>query len=340
MTTTTINPGDNVQKKINAAKSGDTVSFAGATFDVNTSYKLKSGLHYVGNPGTVMMSHGVPVFEGQSVHTIDIHGFLMDGMGTGPQSGGAVYIYPDDNLTPSRSIRVRECTFQNWLNRNNAGAVINFWDTGDGCYVQGNKFNNILQAINFCTNPGQVELKNIVASDNEVVRCKAIAMETGWDSDVTSVHFDRNKFSQLQAMSISLVSFDTGGHFKSGTVWGNQITGMGIDKTLGIVEIGSNPGFACNITMSQNLITDMKWGSMFAHAQGLVVQNNDFERVKYPFGDDGGYDRTEWVGWNTVNGKNMQGWTIIADDEDGKPHIYGARPPVFSPSKKYVPLAA
>ena len=41
---------------------------------------------------------------------------------------------------------------------------------------------------------------------------------------------------------------------------------------------------------------------MFSHVPGLAVVNNTFTNTNDPFGYDGGYDGTEWIGTNTVDG--------------------------------------
>jgi hypothetical protein len=106
----------------------------------------------------------------------------------------------------------------------------------------------------------------------------------------------------------------------SGTVWGNQIDGAHSGGTP--IELGNHAG-PFNVTVAQNVVSNHEWGMMFSHTAGMTVLNNKFTNVDNPFSDDGGYDKTEWIGTNTVDGVKQVGWPG---------HRYGAEPTTFSPS--------
>jgi ribosomal protein L30E len=62
---------------------------------------------------------------------------------------------------------------------------------------------------------------------------------------------------------------------------------------------------------------------MFSHAAGAAVLNNTFTNVQTPFSEDGGYDGTQWIGSNTVDGVTQNGWSGHG--------AQGAEPALYSP---------
>ncbi len=321
MSTITISPGTNIQKAINSAASGTTIVFQSGTYNVSSVINLKSGVSLQGQPGAVLKSSGsVGIFQGLGVHDINISGFTFDGNNRGPSNSGAIYLDSSSggaSGTPSNNIHISNNTFQNWLNKDSANLWL--WHT-QNTYVQGNTFKNGNEAIGWSTDVGAPPLNNLVVSNNTITGMKYIGIETAFDSTVSNVHIDYNKISNIGDMSISFVEGAVGGKVMSGTVWGNQIDASHSGGTP--IELGNYKG-PFNVTVSQNVVSNHEWGMMFSHTAGMAVFGNTFKNVQNPFSDDGGYDKTEWIGTNTINGAQQTGWPG---------HKYGAQPATYSPS--------
>lgn len=321
MSIITISPGANIQKTINSAPSGTTIVFKPGVYNVSKVINLKSGVSLEGQPGAQLQSNGsVGIFQGLGVRDINISGFTFDGKNNGPSNSGAIYLDSSTGSgsgTPSNNIHISNNTFQNWTNT--SGSNLWLWHT-QNTYVEGNTFKNGWEAVGWSTDSSAPPLTNLVVSNNVITGMKYIGIETAFDSTVSNVHIDYNKISNIGDMSISFVEGEVGGKVLSGTVWGNKIDGANSGGTP--VELGNYKG-PFNVTVSQNVISNHEWGMMFSHTAGMTVFNNTFTNVKNPFSDDGGYDKTEWIGTNTVNGAKQVGWPG---------HKYGAEPATYSPS--------
>lgn len=319
MGTITISPGANIQKTINAAPAGTTIVFKPGVYDVSKVINLKSGVSLQGQAGAKLQSNGkAGIFQGLGIHDVNISGFTFDGKNGGPSNSGAIYLDSSTgggSGTPSNNIHITNNTFQNWTN--NSGSNLWLWHT-QNTYVQGNTFKNGWEAVGWSTEKGAPPMNNLVVSNNVITGMKYIGIETAFDSTVSNVHIDYNKISNIGDMSISFVEGESGGKVMSGTVKGNQIDGAHSGGTL--VELGNYKG-PFNVTVSDNVLSNHEWGMMFSHTAGMAVLNNKFVNVQNPFSDDGGYDKTEWIGANTVDGVKQVGWPG---------HTYGSQPTLYS----------
>jgi hypothetical protein len=324
MSTITISPGADIQKTINSAASGSTIVFKPGTYNVSQVIDLKSGVSLQGQAGAVLKSNGnAGIFEGLGVKNITISGFTMDGNNGGPEGSGAVFLDSSGgggSGTPSNNIHISNNTFQNWTN--NTGANVRLWHT-QNTYVQGNTFKNGWEAVAWSTDSNAAPMNNLVVSNNTITGMKYMGIETAFDSTLSGVHIDYNKISNIGDMAISFVEGEVGARIMSGTVWGNQIDSS---HSGGVpIELGNHNG-PFDVTVSQNVLSNTPSGSsafIFSHVPGVAVVNNTFSNTKDPFGYDGGYDGTEWIGTNTVNGVKQTGWSG---------HHYGTEPTTFSAS--------
>lgn len=319
MGTITISPGANIQKTINSAPAGTTIVFKPGVYNVSKVINLKSGVSLQGQAGAKLQSDGkAGIFQGLGVRDVNISGFTFDGRNGGPSNSGAIYLDSSTGSgsgTPSNNIHISNNTFQNWTN--NSGSNLWLWHT-QNTYVQGNTFKNGWEAVGWSTEQGAPPMNNLVVSNNVITGMKYIGIETAFDSSVSNVHIDYNKISNIGDMSISFVEGETGGKVLSGTVKGNQIDGANSGGTL--VELGNYKG-PFNVTVSDNVLSNHEWGMMFSHTAGMAVLNNKFVNVENPFSDDGGYDGTEWIGTNTVDGVKQAGWPG---------NTYGPQPTLYS----------
>ncbi len=320
MNTITINPGADIQKVIDSAASGTTVVFTPGTYDVSNVINLKSGVSLEGQPGAELLSNGSSgLFQGLGVQDITISGFTFDGHNGGPgQGSGAIYLDSstgDNNGTPSNNINILNNTFQNWTNSSDLW----LWGT-QNTYIEGNTLKDGYQGINWATDAGTPALNNLVISGNTITGMQAMAIETAFSSTISNIHIDYNNISNIKDISLSFVEGPTGGNFESGTVWGNHIDGTNSGSTL--LELGNYVG-PDNITVANNVLSNAQYGMMFSHAGGAAVLDNAFTNVQTPFSEDGGYDGTEWIGGNTVDGVTQNGWSGHG--------AHGTEPALYSP---------
>jgi parallel beta-helix repeat protein len=103
------------------------------------------------------------------------------------------------------------------------------------------------------------------------------------------------------------------------TVWGNTVTGVRGDNQV-FLELSAN-----NTSVEQNSISHMDWGISFSSTRGSEVENNTFTNDGPAFSPDGGYNDTQWIGVNAVNGVSQVGWPGVPNTT--------AKPGVFSPSQ-------
>ena len=297
--------------------------FKPGVYNFSKVVNLKSGVSLQGEPGAVLKSNGtVGIFQGLGVRNIKVSGFTFDGAKNGPTNSGAIYLDSSSggaSGTPSNNIQITNNTFQNWLNKDSANLW--FWHT-QNTYVQGNTFKNGNAAVAWSTGEGAPPMSNLVISKNLITGMRWMGIETAFDSTVSNVHIDYNTIKNIGDMAISFVEGEKGARVLSGTVWGNKIDGANSGGTP--VELGNYGGGPFNVTVSQNVLANHEWGMMFSDVPGLAVLNNRFVNIGTPFGEDGGYKRTEWIGVNTVDGVKQNGW--IGNGS------YGERPALHSPS--------
>jgi hypothetical protein len=135
-------------------------------------------------------------------------------------------------------------------------------------------------------------------------------------------------------MPLSIIG-DIGNNGGSGnsTIWGNMLlcgNCLNAIFEVGVQDTGKAP---YDVTVSGNSIYNTVWGMTISSSLGIAILNNTFSNITNgPFGEDGGYDGTEWIGWNTVNGQQVQG--CDGGCPDGPP-AYGQEPPTYTPSTPY-----
>jgi parallel beta-helix repeat protein len=313
MSTITINPGANIQNVINSAASGDTIVFTPGTYSISNVIELKSGVSLEGQSGATLASNGsAGIFEGLGVHDISISGFVLDGQNSANQDGGAIVLAADGG-TPSNNIHILNNTFQNFTHSSDLA----FWST-QNTYVQGNTLTDGYQGISWHTSADSSALDNLVISNNTITNMSRMGIETGFSSTVSNVHIDYNNISHTGDMAMSVVEGDVTGNFQSGTIIGNTIDGPGYP----LLEIGNRNG-PFNMTVADNTLSNSEWGMSIGSVQGAAILHNTFNNVQAPYSTDGGYDGTEWIGANTIDGKSVTGWS-----DHGS---YGTEPTLYSP---------
>jgi hypothetical protein len=203
-------------------------------------------------------------------------------------------------------IHIVNNTFKNF----NAGMWI--W-AANRVYVQSNTWDTGIQPISSRMNGGSITTQ--VISDNIIRNVTRMGIETGHFCSplCTDFHFDRNDVSTKNVLALSII-----GYYASGTIWGNNLH----DNNWAI-EGGNGGGQPTKLTISQNILTRDNWGIGPSHCPGTVIEGNTMTWVKQPFIKDGGYDGTEWVGLNTINGAQVNG---------AFGRTYGAKPQTYQPS--------
>jgi hypothetical protein len=291
--------GNNIQAAINAAVAPATIIVAPGAYTIGT-ITPKSGVWLKGD-GVILNSHQMVFALNQGQKDVWISGFTVNGgppatpccQGVIVINGGAADIHIVNN------------TFKNF----NAGMWI--W-AANRVYVQSNTFQTGIQPISSRMNGGALDTQ--VISDNVIRDVSRMGIETGhFGTSFTNFHFDRNDIQTRSVLAMSII-----GYYDSGTIWGNNLHG----NNWGI-EVGNGAKQRVKLTVSQNILTDNSWGIGPSHCPGTVIEGNTMTRVNQPFIKDGGYDGTEWVGINTINGKQVKG-------AFGK--TYGMKPQTYQPS--------
>ena len=334
-----IGPGANIQSTINSAALGTTIVFASGTYNITSVIVLKSGVSLKGRSGAILHSNGSSgIFKGLGVSDITISGFVIDGNDGGPgQVAGAIYLDSSTGIdttgNPSSNIKIIYNTFQNWANTN----VFYLW-ASNNTYIQGNTINDSWQGLSWSSNPGD-NLDTLVISDNRFSGIQRYGIEVGFGGIVTNLHIDRNVIGNMgegSSGSISLVAGSAATQIGPGTMSGNQIDGATGNAQVELGDGSSGSTGMLKITVERNRISNVTkqndiTGMMFAHAEGCAVLQNTFINVMVPFGQDGGFDDTQWIGTNTVNGVAWTGWPRESDGQGPYPNR-GAEPTLYSPS--------
>jgi len=298
---TVINASGNaIQAAINNAVAPATIVVAPGTYTVGT-ITPKSGVWLQGNGQVTLKSSQMVFALNQGQKDIWISGFTING---GPPATpccqGVIVINGG-----GADIHIVNNTFTNF----NASMWI--W-AANRVYVQSNTFDTGIQPISSRMNGGSLDTQ--VISDNVIRNVSRMGIETGhFGTSFANFHFDRNDIQTRNVLAMSII-----GYYDSETIWGNNLHG----NNWGI-EVGNGANQRVKITVSQNVLTDNNWGIGPSHCPGTVIEGNTMTRVGAPFIKDGGYDGTEWVGINTIDGKQVRG-------AFGK--TYGTEPQTYQPS--------
>jgi hypothetical protein len=156
-----------------------------------------------------------------------------------------------------------------------------------------------------------------------------------------AAHIDRNVIGPYSNgsqwggsnMGVSLVMNRSGTQTSCSTIYGNTFNGTSGYAQWGI-EV-SSPGPA-GVSVEQNTMTNVDAPITIGQAVGTEIENNtltnwgndSFHSCAY--NKDGGYNATEWIGTNTLNGSQVTG------DYGCLGHgAYGQKPAVCTPSTPY-----
>jgi hypothetical protein len=151
---------------------------------------------------------------------------------------------------------------------------------------------------------------------------------------VGGVHIDRNVIdltnSPTNVIAISDVTKPAGS--SCSTIWGNNIIGIFASGQWGIELDVAGPA---SMDIQQNVTNNVNAPFFFANATSAGVQNNTASNFNgggwnnYAYNQDGGYNNTQWIGTNTLNGASVTGWT-------GHPNS-GSQPAACAPSPVFPP---
>jgi parallel beta-helix repeat protein len=164
-------------------------------------------------------------------------------------------------------------------------------------------------------------------TDNNISGFSRFGFEIQQNSAGTfqDVHIDRNVVdisSTGNSAGNEVFSFVVGDSSLCNSVWGNMVTGVTGYNQL-FLELGSY-----NTSVENNTVTDIDWAISFSTTTGSEVENNTFLSLgKAAFSDDGGFNNTQWIGLNTIDGASQSGWS-------GDPNT-AAKPAVCSPSAAF-----
>ncbi len=317
-----VGPESNLQSVINNAKAGSVIVFKPGTYSISSPLRLKSGVSLYGEPGAILRASGANgIISGQGVSDIVISGFTFDG-GTrgGPGDvSGAIYLDRDGSRL-SQNIRIINNSFNNWTRSN----ALWLWHT-QYTYIQKNTFRNNYQAVTWRNeeNGSSPTMRMLVVSDNIIDGISRMGIETGFFSPTYDVHIDRNVLTNSSSTE-PMLSFV--GRVDSGTCSGNRIDGV-----HWALEFGNGSRSIFAVTSRDNVVTNSEWAFSLSHSPGIVVESNVITNCRNPFSEDGGYDNTEWIGVNTINGVQRSGWVGPGSRQHG-PYPLSSKPKTFEAS--------
>lgn len=305
-----------IQSAINGASAGTTLIFPAEEFAITTEVALKSGVSLYGLPGAELIaaySLGENGFHASGVSNLTVGGFICDG---GADGGGGTlngFFFQDNHCD---NLHVEWNTFQNNFNQSDL-----YMYNSDGIYFRKNLcLANEFQPVSMHRTEGTTH-SNIFVTDNTITEYARMAIEALFNVQ-GEYHIDRNTISGQDVpgdpdggIAISIVNDNGeggGGSNQHGTIWGNNISG----DTVGIEIV------LTNMTIKNNTIVTST-GFFVGTCAASVIENNTITSGNV-FQEDGGYDGTEWIGTNTINGVSSPGWSGHGP--------YGTKPAVYTPS--------
>jgi hypothetical protein len=323
-----------IQNLITGVAPGTTLMFPAGIYAITDMIFLSSGVSLQGSldGGTVFISQtGQPMFFASNVSDIDICAIHFDGNLTGGSqnpNGAALLVEGCKNI---------HITYN--LFTNNAQEVDLKLFNSDDVYFQGNASigPNEWQPIAAWMTDGKPH-KNFYVTDNLFNNWTRDAVEvSGTNSTITDWHFDRNAF--IKDFSVQPIVYQQLAVYagtlqnSNSTIWGNSFTVNGANQQGGGVTDWAIEVWMPNISIEENITFNVLMGVVPSHCPGCEIENNSFNNYSTywggPFSQDGGYDHTEWIGWNVLNGTWVQGWPGGTTD-------YGPRPPVYQPSPPFL----
>ena len=250
------------------------------------------------------------IIYNSSVQNLTFSNLTFDG---GSSGGNAIFIDGTAN-----NIHVQNNLFRNHFN----GSDLYIYNS-DNIYFQDNTSGpNELEPVAGHVTDNKAH-SGIFITDNNISGFNRFGVELQQNSAgyFQNVHIDRNVVNisaHGNPVGNEVFSLVSGPSPLGNTVWGNTVTGVRGDNQV-FLELSAN-----NTSVEQNSVSQMDWGISFSSTLGSEVENNTFTNVGAAFGPDGGYNDTQWVGVNQVNGVSQTGWS-------GVPNAT-AKPAVWSPS--------
>lgn len=285
------------------------------------------------------------LYNGSGFLLIDINGasgitisnFTINGgtSGGGGLVDGAIFVEPN-----SSNIHVTKNKFVNNFNQTDL-----FVYNSDNIYFQGNTSGpNEFQPVSAHINDTNIH-NGLFITDNNVSGFSRMGFELTVDTRRGAwggTHIDRNvigPYSDGSAfggnnIGVSFVTGTRGTVNKCSTVWGNTVNG-----TSGFAQWGFELGSLgpASTSVEHNTMTNVDAPMFISKAVGTEIENNTITNwgndppfFNCVYNQDGGYNGTEWIGTNTLNGSNITG-----NDGCYAHAPYGTRPPVCSPSAPF-----
>jgi hypothetical protein len=325
----TLSPGANIQTAINNAGAGTTLIFAPGTYGISSTINLASNMALQGQSGAQFQyaGAGAVMFNGNAVSNINICGINFDGGQTG---GSGTFPNAVIFLANANNVHITSNTFTHNSQQSDLS-----WFNSDGIYFQGNTSGpNEFQPVTGHITDSYAH-SNIYITDNKFSNFYRMGIEIVTNSTSAqawnNAHIDRNTFSdwlgvqQINSDHIAISFAAPSAPSTHNTVWGNIFNGTSGYGQWGI-EIGTR-----NTSIEQNTMTNVDFPVVISDGTGSEIENNSFTNysTQYnvgPFGKDGGYYGTEWIGTNLWNGTSVTGWPG---------HSYGTQPPVNQPSMAF-----
>ena len=244
-----------------------------------------------------------------SVQDITFSNLTFNG---GSSGGNAVWI--DGN---ANGIYVRNNSFLNHSN----GSDLYIYNSNNIYFQDNTSGPNELQPVTGHVTDNKAH-SGIFVTDNTISGFSRFGVEIQNNSAgyFQNVHIDRNVVNisaRGNPVGNEVFSLVSGPSPLGNTVWGNTVTGVRKDNQV-FLELNAN-----NTSVEHNSVNQIDWGLSFAPEPGSEVENNTFTNVGTAFSRDGGWNDTQWVGVNEVNGVSEVGWPGVPNTT-AKPEVFSA----------------
>jgi parallel beta-helix repeat protein len=280
---TTVNVsggGAALQNAISAAQPGETIVVGSGTYSpVTVSTSNLTIEAAAGAAPVISASPSASAAVTVQANNTTIQGFTFNASSAPASStSGAILMVNVNGATLTNN------TFQNI----NTNAVL-FYQS-DNVTIANNTATNVTEFVSGVDNSGAHS--NISVSGNTVSGVSRIGVEM--QGNYSNLQVNNNNMTN-DVMGISIVEGpDTTGV----SVSGNTISG-------GVTAIEASDA---NMTVTNNTISNATGGVSIAATPNGVFQNNTFTNVSIPIGQDGGFTDQQWVGTNTIDGSEVDGW--------------------------------
>jgi hypothetical protein len=352
------------QKMMAASSTIKTTYVRAGTYARTTEYTFNDGEMWLGYPcdpphsatiDATALTAGGAAFHCDGCSNVAMWNFTFSGA---PTFNGGAWSDSDILIEAGNGVYVDNNVFTGNLAAYNESDIYSF--NGNDIYIRGNVFQGTASGEPISTPYTQAgTYSGLYITDNSFSGCQRWCVETQIQVTtsfaVSDLHIDRNTFTAFQGPNGQCGDGDhyTGAISAAGpastsaqwatksTIWGNTFTAPSTNNNcIWGIEVGWT-----GTSVEYNTLSYVGAAMAIAGMPGTEVENNTMILLTSgshspncggggcAFIPDGGYNGTEWVGVNTINGTAVTGCVAPFCALGHGP--YGTRPSVTTPSTAY-----